>query len=225
MQAWTSTSPKNEEILAAHSYHDETQDEQVSCKGCRALLTENQLLREQLLRTSTDAQQIIHSFEKQMEFQRQRMEVASGLKNKGPVMAAAVVKPKPTGVLSQQITPDIFRKLSQSAAQELVKVHPEYKELYDIAANSKGSLFERLLSSDVFTEEQKRKQLQLLQLRQKELNDMDVQPKIVAKSPKAGHISTAKTPVSPRNVPRTPEAAGENYFKLHNSFSLSLRKE
>ncbi|KAF0696380.1 Aste57867_12846 [Aphanomyces stellatus] len=222
-----------ETILAHHDHHGDVDEAQ--CKGCRALLTENQLLRELLLRTSTDAQQIINAFEKQMDFQRQRFEVAGGLKNKGPARKAGA-KPKASGTLSQPITPDVFRKLSHAAAQELVKVHPEYKELYDIAVNSKGGLFERLLNSDVFTEEQKRKQLQLSLLRQVELNDMSssISPKSKAVvSPKAApHVSVSQisttskaTPTSPKNVPRTPEATGENYYKIHSNFSLSLRKQ
>ncbi|OQS04936.1 hypothetical protein THRCLA_02870 [Thraustotheca clavata] len=196
-----------------------------SCKGCQALYTENQLLRDLLLRTSTDAQGIINAFEKQMEFERQRMENASGIKAKGVVSSTQVVKP--SGQISMPLTPDIFRKLSSAAAQELVKVHPEYKELYDVAMTCKGSLFERIANSDLFTEEQKKKQLQLSIMRQHELNTIGVQMR--AKSPKVSkektsptHITTSKEKSS--KLPISPEASGDNYFKLHNDFVASLRK-
>ncbi|RHY91185.1 hypothetical protein DYB37_002200 [Aphanomyces astaci] len=219
-----------DEVISAHSDHRLRDDDHsnVECKGCRSLLTENQLLRELLLRTSPDAQQIIHAFDKRLDNQRQRLEVVGGLKIKSPVNSSHTIKVKPTGALSQPITPDVFRKLSHSAALELAKVHPSYKELYDLAANPNGSLFERVLSSDAFTEEQKRKQVQLALLRQKELNDLDTQPRIAVKSPKAregSHISTsprhgASSPqhaTSPRNSLDSP---GDNYFKLHNNVAL-----
>ncbi|RHY31901.1 hypothetical protein DYB32_003061 [Aphanomyces invadans] len=230
----SSADGRGDEVILSHSDYHANEHSEVECKGCRSLLTENQLLRDLLLRTSPDAQQIIHAFDKRLDNQRQRLEVAGGLKIKGPVTSpktVTAIKVKPTGVLSQSITPEVFRKLSHSAAVELVKVHPSYKELYDLAANPNGTLFERVLSSDVFTEEQKRKQLQLALLRQKELNDMDSHPRIAIKSPKAAgdasHISTAKSPrngaSSPRqatSLSRSLDSPTDNYFTLHNNVAL-----
>ncbi|EQC31089.1 hypothetical protein SDRG_11274 [Saprolegnia diclina VS20] len=194
-----------------------------SCKGCQALLTENQLLRELLLRTSTDAQQIINAFEKQSDFQRLRFETV--LKPKGPARNASLSSPskqtKAPGQLSLPMTPDIFRKLSTPAAQELVKVHPEFKELYDVATTCKGSLFERIVNSDMFSDDQKKKQIQLSTMRQLELNTLDIQ----AKSPRASkRESQSSGQKSPQRLPISPEAAGDDYFKLSNDFVASLRQ-